>query len=118
MKEKCLKNIDYKSVVKMKDLIDYSEGSISSKTVVQRAEFSMSLVAFDDGEGLSKHTAPGDAFVYAIEGEAVITLGNEKFNIKEGETLIMPANIPHQVDAVSRYKMMLVVVKPRSGVDL
>lgn len=114
MAEKYLKNIDYKSVMQMKDLIDYSPGSISSKTIVQRSDFSISLVAFDDEESLSKHTAPGDAFVYALEGSAVITLGDEKFNIREGETLVMPADIPHQVDAVSKYKMLLIVVKPET----
>ena len=115
MAEKYLKNIDYKSVMQMKDLIEYSEGSISSKTIVQRDDFSISLVAFDEEEGLSKHTAPGDAFVYALEGNAVITLGDESFEIKEGETLVMPANVPHQVDAVSKYKMLLIVVKPETG---
>ena len=114
MAEKYLKNIDYKTVMQMKDLIEYSEGSISSKTVVQRDDFSISLVAFDEKEGLSKHTAPGDAFVYVLEGNALITLGDEPFEIKEGETLVMPANIPHQVDAVSKYKMLLIVVKPET----
>ena len=112
MTEKYLKNIEYGSVIQLKDLINYSSGSISSKTLVQKDEFSISLVAFDNGESLSKHTAPGDAWIYAIEGNAVITLGEEVFDIKEGETLVMPANIPHQVEAISKYKMLLIVVKP------
>ena len=114
MAEKYLKNIDYRAVSQLKDLINYLSGSISSKTLVQRDDFSISLAAFDEGESLSKHTAPGDAWVYAIEGSAVITLGNEEFDINEGETLVMPANIPHQVEAVSKYKMLLIVVKPET----
>lgn len=115
MTEKYLKNINYREVIRLKDLINYSSGSISSKTLAQRGDFSISLLAFDEGESLSRHTAPGDAWVYAVEGSAVITLGEEKFNIREGETLVMPANIPHQVEAESKYKMLLIVVKPETG---
>jgi quercetin dioxygenase-like cupin family protein len=113
MSEKFLKNIDYRNVLKLKDLISYAEGGINSKTIVQRDEFSVSLISFDDDEALSRHTAPGDAWVYAIEGKAEISIGDEKVTLTEGDTVVMPANVSHAVQAVGKYKMMLVVVKPQ-----
>ncbi len=117
MEERFLKNIEYESVLKLKDLLDYAEGSVSSKTIVQRDEFSISLVAFDEDESLSRHTAPGDAWVYAIEGKGEISIGDEKVILEEGDTVVMPANVSHAVQAIGKYKMMLIVVKPQKKGD-
>jgi quercetin dioxygenase-like cupin family protein len=113
MQEKYLKNVPFEEVLKLKDLIDYSEGRVSSKTLVQRSDLSITLFAFDKGEGLSTHSAPGDAMVYIIEGSVEIKIGEDtKVVLSEGNTTVMPANIPHALEAIEKFKMMLIVVKP------
>lgn len=114
MKEKFLKNIPFEEVLKLKNLVDYSEGRVSSKTLVQRNDLSITLFAFDKGEGLSTHSAPGDAMVYITEGSVKVTIGEDtKVVVSEGETAVMPANIPHALEAIEKFKMMLIVVKPQ-----
>jgi quercetin dioxygenase-like cupin family protein len=113
MQEKYLKNVPFEEVLKLKELIDYSEGRVSSKTLVQRSDLSITLFAFDKGEGLSTHSAPGDAMVYIIEGSVEIKIGEDtKVVLSEGNTTVMPANIPHALEAIEKFKMLLIVVKP------
>ncbi len=98
-------------VLKLKDMIDYQEGSIVSKTIIDRETGTVTLFAFDEGQGLSEHTAPYDAMVYAIEGDVEITISGKPYHLKEGDMIVMPANEPHALKALSRFKMLLVMVR-------
>ncbi|MFZ5969299.1 MAG: cupin domain-containing protein [Bacillota bacterium] len=108
-----IKNIPFSQALKLVDLLEYQEGRVVSRTLSQRSDLSMTLFAFEKGEGISSHSAAGDAFVYILDGKAEITIGDEKILASEGEVVVMPANIPHALDAVERFKMFLVVVKPQ-----
>ena len=106
-----IKNFDQGKVVTLKDQVAVESGTIVSKTLVNGDALTMTLFAFDAGQGVSTHSAPGDAFVVCLEGEAEIELNGEKLLIHEGESLIMPAGAPHALKAVKQYKMLLTVVK-------
>ena len=106
-----IKNFDQGKVVTLKDQVAVESGTIVSKTLVNGDALTMTLFAFDVGQGVSTHSAPGDAFVVCLEGEAEIELNGEKLLIHEGESLIMPAGAPHALKAVQQYKMLLTVVK-------
>jgi len=97
--------------VNLADLADYQEGSIVSRTLVQRNGGTLTLFAFDVGQSLSEHTAPFDAVVQIVEGEAELIIGGKKVLTKKGETVLMPADIPHAVNASSRFKMMLIMIR-------
>ncbi len=114
MSEQFLKNIPFSEVVKLTDLIEYKQGRISSKTLAQRNDLSISLLSFAKGECLSTHSAPGDAMVNVLEGKVRITIGQEKVVLESGETVVMPANIPHGLEALEEFKMLLTVVKPQN----
>ncbi|MGD8629067.1 MAG: cupin domain-containing protein [bacterium] len=92
-------------------LIDYQAGSIVSRMLVKKDAGTVTLFAFDRDQGLSEHTAPFDALVYIIEGEAEITISGKAMTLKTGDTVIMPANDPHALKAVEKFKMLLVMVK-------
>ena len=96
---------------KILDLVSYQEGSVVSRTLIDKNVGTVTLFAFAKGQGLSEHTAPYDAMVYIFDGEADITISGKLLHLKEGETTIMPANEPHALKAVKRFKMMLVMVK-------
>lgn len=98
-------------VTRLKDLIDYQEGSVVSRTLIDKRAGTVTLFAFDDGQGLSEHTAPFDALVYLLDGEAEITISGKPFRLKEGEMLIMPANQPHALRAIKRFKMVLIMIR-------
>ena len=98
-------------VLSLKDLVVYQEGTIASRMIINKKAGNITLFAFDEGEGLSEHTAPFDAVITILDGEAEITIGGTPFRLKEGETIIMPANIPHAVSAVARFKMMLTMIR-------
>ncbi|AKL96387.1 hypothetical protein CACET_c29430 [Clostridium aceticum] len=111
-KEKFIKNIPFAEALNMKELTTYQEGKVISRTLAQREGLSITLFAFDQGEGISTHSAPGDAMVYILDGSVEITIGEKKLILSEGETTVMPANIPHDLKAVEKFKMLLIVVKP------
>jgi len=92
-------------------LVDYQSGAVVSRTIIERNTGTVTLFAFDQGQGLSEHTAPFDALVHVIDGEAVITIDGQSLNLKNGEATIMPANRPHALRADVRFKMMLVMIK-------
>lgn len=96
---------------KLTDLINYQNNSIVSKEIIKGENGNITVFAFDEGEGLSEHTAPFDVLIHAIEGEAEIMISRKKHNLKEGDIIILPANEPHSVKAVKRFKMMLVMIK-------
>ena len=97
--------------VDMAALVDYQSGAVVSRTIIERTAGTVTLFAFDKGQGLSEHTAPFDALVHVIDGEAVIIINGESINLKTGEATIMPANKPHALKAVDRFKMMLVMIR-------
>ena len=93
------------------DCADYQKGSIVSKKLIQKPAGNVTFFAFDQGEGLSEHTAPFDAFVYIVEGEAEIVIAGKPFQVKEGQFMVMPANKPHALNAVKKFKMLLAMVR-------
>lgn len=95
----------------LEQLVAYAEGSVVSKTLLKKSTGNITLFAFDQGQGLSEHTAPFDAVVYVLDGEARITIGGSPRNVTAGEMLIMPAGIPHALQAEKRFKMMLVMIR-------
>ena len=97
--------------VKLIDLIDYQEGSVVSRTIIDKKTGTLTLFAFGEGQGLSEHTAPYDATVYLLDGEAEVSISGNNLRLKEGEMVIMPAGEPHALKAIKRFKMMLVMIK-------
>ncbi len=93
------------------DLLGYQEGSIVSRTLIDKKAGTVTLFAFDEGQGLSEHTAPFDALVHIIDGEAEITLSGNAIQMKGGEMVVMPANQPHALRALTRFKMILIMIK-------
>jgi len=96
--------------VDLKNHISYAEGSVVSKTLVNKKTGTLTLFAFDGGQGLSEHTAPFDAVVQILDGQAELTIGGQKTKIQTGELVIMPANIPHAVHAPQKFKMLLTMI--------
>jgi quercetin dioxygenase-like cupin family protein len=97
--------------VKLAYLIEYQAGSVVSRTIVDKAAGTVTLFAFDVGQGLSEHTAPFDALVYNIEGEVEVTISGEAVILKQGEMVVMPANKPHALKATKRFKMLLTMIR-------
>ncbi len=96
---------------RLADLVDYQEDSVVSKTVVDKKAGTITLFAFDQGQELSEHKAPYDALVHVIDGEAEITISDKANHLKEGEIIILPANEPHAVKALARFKMVLTMIR-------
>ena len=92
-------------------MVDYQDGSVVSKEIIKKEKGSVTLFAFDKGQGLSEHTAPFDALVYISDGQAEISVAGKQYNLKTGETIIMPENKPHSLRAIDRFKMLLVMIK-------
>ena len=95
----------------MKELVAYQEGSIVSKEIIKKTTGTTTIFAFDRDQGLSEHTAPFDALVYILDGEAEIIIAGEPHLLKAGEMIIMPGGKPHALKAVKRFKMMLVMIR-------
>lgn len=92
------------------DHVDYADGSVVSKTLLKRESGTITLFAFDQGQGLSEHTAPFDAMVHILDGAAHVTIGGQPHRVGAGEMVIMPANIPHALQASTRFKMLLIML--------
>ncbi len=92
-------------------LINYQEGSVVSRTIIDKKTGTVTLFAFDENQGLSEHKAPYDAMVYVLEGEVVVTISGKPISLKDGEMTIMPANQPHALTANTRFKMLLTMIK-------
>lgn len=97
--------------LKLSDLVSYQVGSVVSKEIINKKTGTVSIFAFDDGEGLSEHTAPFDALVCILDGEAKIFISGKPKIVKEGQMIIMPANKPHFLKAVKRFKMLLTMIR-------
>jgi len=98
-------------VLPMKDLASYQDRSVVSRELVSKPAGTVTVFAFDAGEGLSEHTAPFDALVYILEGRAEVSIDGSVHQVKEGEMIVMPAHRPHAVKAALRFKMLLVMVR-------
>lgn len=106
------KNIQLKGkIIRPAELVDYSRDSIVSKTLVDRKAGTITLFAFDRGQGLSEHVAPYDAVVQILDGEALIIIVGKKMYVKSGGMIIMPANIPHALKAEQKFKMLLIMIR-------
>lgn len=97
--------------LRLADQVDYLPGSVVSRTLAKRKGGNLTLFAFDAGQGLSEHTAPFDAFVEVLDGRAEIVVGGEKVDAAAGETVLMPAGVPHALHARERFKMLLSMVR-------
>jgi len=97
---------------KLADLVDYQDGAVVSREIINQKSGSVTLFAFDEGQGLSEHMAPFYAMVYLLDGEAKITISGNSLNLKQGEMIIMPANQLHSLKATKRFKMVLTMIKP------
>ncbi|MGD0649539.1 MAG: cupin domain-containing protein [Verrucomicrobiia bacterium] len=93
------------------DLVDYQSDAIVSREVLKKKTGSVTLFAFDAGQGLSEHTAPFDALIQVLDGEAEITIAGKRHRVRAGELILMPANRPHALKAVQRFKMMLIMIR-------
>ena len=93
------------------DLVSYQDGSVVSRTLVKRGGGTVTLFAFDAGQALSEHTAPFDALVQVLDGEAELVIGGAPVRATAGQAVLMPANVPHAVNAVGRFKMLLVMLR-------
>lgn len=98
-------------VVKLAELVAYQEGAVVSRTIVKNAAGTVTAFAFDEGQALSEHTAAFDALVQVLEGDVEIVLGGTAHLLAEGDAILMPANVPHAVNAVSQFKMLLTMLK-------
>lgn len=98
-------------VLRLKDLVTYQEGTVASRMIVSRKVGNITLFSFDENEGLSEHTAPFDAVVTILEGECEVWLQGNTFAMKEGDTIIFPAKAPHALSAVTKFKMMLTMIR-------
>lgn len=111
MEQKQRDDRELAGIAKLSELVDYQAGSVVSRAIIDKATGTCTLFAFDNGQGLSEHTAPFDALVYLLDGEAEVTISGIFHHLKEGDMIIMPANKPHALKALKRFKMMLVMIK-------
>ena len=98
-------------VKNLSDLVKYQENAVVSSEILKKDAGTVTVFAFDKGQGLSEHTAPFDALVNIIDGRAEVSISGKPFTVKEGEMIIMPANKPHSLKAVEKFKMLLVMIK-------
>ncbi|MBU4227042.1 cupin domain-containing protein [bacterium] len=98
-------------VKNLSDLVKYQENTVVSSEIIKKDTGIITVFAFDKGQGLSEHTAPFDALVNIIDGQAEVTISGKLFTVKDGEMIIMPANKPHSMKAVEKFKMLLVMIK-------
>ena len=112
-----IKNIAFSEPHNLNELVTFEEGRVVSRTFAQNSSLSLTLFSFDEGEGLSTHTAPGDAMVQILDGEAIVNIGGKEMTVSKGQVVVMPADIPHSVTAVKRFKMLLTLVKRPKNVQ-
>lgn len=106
-----LKIINPAQVYTLKDTVEYADGSTVSKIITRNDKGNLTLFAFDKGQNLSEHAAPFDAIVQVLEGSGTIIINKVEHVVNEGQMIIMPANIPHAVEAVEKFKMLLIMIK-------
>lgn len=106
-----IQKIEPEKVIKLSDLIPIELGSVSSKTLVQYKDVGVTLFSLDKNESISSHTAPGDALVTLLSGKAKITINSEEYIVNIGDSILMPANVPHALFAEESFQMLLLVIK-------
>jgi len=106
-----INEFNHSEVFTYSNVIDYAIGGIISRQIIQRKNGNVTLFSFDKGQKLSEHTAPFDALLLIIDGEAEVLINSIPFKLTTGQTIIMPANIPHAVNATERFKMVLTMIK-------
>jgi len=102
-------------VLAINDLVQYQDGTVASRMIVFKKAGTITLFAFDAGEGLSEHSAPYDAILAVTDGEAVVSIAGSPFTVRTGEMIILPANIPHAVQAKKRFKMTLTMIREQDN---
>lgn len=102
------------NILKLADLVDYQKGSIMSREIINKQSGNVTLFAFDKGQGLSEHRAPFDAAVLIIEGKAKITISKKQYSLGKEEMIVMPANRPHSLKAIERFKMLLIMIRSKA----
>ena len=107
------KEFDRAKIFALNDTIKYAEGAIVSKTITKRAEGTVTLFAFDKEQGLSEHTTPFDAQVHILDGSATVFIDKKPFVLHKDDFIVMPANIPHALEATERFKMVLTMIKSK-----
>lgn len=110
MSEKYLKNIEYEAVLNYEEMVEYQDGQIVSRTIVQNKNHNITLFAFDKGEEISSHSSSGDAIITVLDGKALVTIGDNKYSVSKNQTIVMPNNVPHAVEAEEKFKMTLTVI--------
>jgi len=105
------KTLPASTATRLVDEVQYATGSIVSRALVQKPVGSLTLFAFDAGQGLSEHSAPYDAYVQVLDGETELVIGGQSVIARAGETVLMPANVPHAVHAKQRFKMLLTMIR-------
>lgn len=98
-------------IYNLSESVEYSDHGIVSKTILKKQTGNISVFSFDKGEGLSEHTAPFDAMIIVIDGKGEIIIGGEPFNLEAGQSIIMPGNVPHSVNAIEKFKMILIMIR-------
>lgn len=104
-----LKNIDFEKVLDLGDLVEYRPGQVVSRTLAQSDSGSLTLFSFAKGEAISSHENDKDAMVTVLDGRGKITVGGKDYDVEKGKTIVMPANVPHALEAVEQFKMLLIV---------
>ena len=97
--------------MELANLADYQEGSVVSRTIISKKTGTVTFFAFDQGQGLSEHTAPFDALVHILEGQAEVVISGKPLHVKKGQIVIMPANQPHSLRAVQKFNMILTMIR-------
>ena len=101
----------YGKVIQLKDLVNYSDGTVASRMIISRKAGNITIFSFDENEGLSEHTAPFDAVVTILDGECEVWVAGQTSQMKEGDTIIFSANVPHALSAITKFKMSLTMIK-------
>ncbi|HBR94081.1 MAG TPA: cupin domain-containing protein [Opitutae bacterium] len=107
-----IKNMPKAEALSLAELVDYQEGQVTSRTLAQNKHLNLTVFAFAQGEGLSTHHSTGDALVQVLDGKGILTIDGQSQEVVAGQSIVLPANIPHAVDAPEKFKMLLTVVKP------
>ena len=101
----------YAKVIRLKDLLDYSDSTVASRMIISQKAGNITIFSFDENEGLSEHTAPFDAVVTILEGECEVWVAGQTYQMKEGDTIIFPAKVPHALSAITKFNMSLTMIK-------
>ncbi len=104
-------NVDVSKAYKLEGMIDYQEGSVVSRTVIDKEAGTLTVFAFDKQQGLSTHQAPYDAVVEILDGTAEVVIGDETLTMSAGKVVVMPAGVPHSLKAVEKFKMLLIMIR-------